>query len=165
MTGTAAVLSEATAAAATVFTAQAILDSLAIAIFAPTLVGDAPDPRLQHDNKGGHRTWRKRSDDKCDDGPGVSKNGHLVYQPRERYYDDFTQQEECRATGIYGLVDYSDLTVVGKKGPGTDAGTKKPPGMAEIVSQGQTPTTATWGRRPAVDPEPICGTSSRSTIT
>ncbi|MGW5425055.1 LamG-like jellyroll fold domain-containing protein [Streptomyces sp. NPDC003943] len=129
----------ATAAATTVVvSSQALLDALGILMFAPT-VGGATDPRLEHDSRGGHRTWRGRTDNKCDDGVGRSANGHLTYLPRERYLDSTTGQDECRATGIYGVVNYDDLTVVGKPGPGTDAGSKKPPGMQEIRNQGQTP--------------------------
>ncbi|MET9295012.1 DNA/RNA non-specific endonuclease [Streptomyces sp. NPDC003077] len=75
----------------------------------------------------------------CDDGPGVSANGHSVYLPRERYYDFFSQQEECRATGVYGLLDSSDYNK-GRKAPGTNTnGSTKPPGMDEIAAQGHVP--------------------------
>jgi RHS repeat-associated protein len=116
------------------FTSQAMLDLLAIAIFAPTII-NGPDPRLQ-DQPGGGTRWRTRNDKKCDDGPGVSKNGHQVYLPRERYYDKHSQQEECRATGVYGLLDMSDLTTKKHPGPGSSTNsTTRPPGYNEINSQ------------------------------
>ncbi|WP_030720009.1 hypothetical protein [Streptomyces sp. NRRL S-237] len=89
-------------------TSQGILDGLAIAIFTPVIVGN-PDPRLQPE-PGGHNKWRTRTDGQCDDGPGRSDNGHQVYLPRERYFDTFTNTEECRATGVYGIIDKQDLT-------------------------------------------------------
>nr|WP_324611220.1 LamG-like jellyroll fold domain-containing protein [Streptomyces sp. WM4235] len=134
VTGTATVLSEATAAAATVFTAQAVLDSLAIAIFTPVIIG-SPDPRVEPQS-GGDNTWRKRTDDKCDDGPGTSANGHQIYLPRERYWDDFSKRYECRATGVYGLLDKSDLTTTKHPGPGTSTNeNRRPPGYDEINDQ------------------------------
>nr|WP_308284435.1 LamG-like jellyroll fold domain-containing protein [Streptomyces flavotricini] len=121
------------AAAATV-TAQALLDTLAIAIFAPVVAG-ASDPRLDK-NPGGDNKWRNRTDGKCDDGPGRSDNGHQVYLPRERYYDTFSHREECRATGVYGILDMKDLTTKAHPGPGSSTGTSlRPPGYDEINSQ------------------------------
>ncbi|MFF3317355.1 LamG-like jellyroll fold domain-containing protein [Streptomyces sp. NPDC003035] len=119
------------------FTSKAMLDLLAIAMFAPDVI-NGPDPRLQPQPGGGTR-GRTRKDNKCDDGPGVSPTGHQIYLPRERYYDSFSMREECRATGVYGLLDYSDLTTKAKPGPGTSTGSKKPPGYAEIRSYGGEP--------------------------
>ncbi|WP_078954273.1 LamG-like jellyroll fold domain-containing protein [Streptomyces globisporus] len=88
---------------------------------------------------GGKNGGRDRSDDKCDDGPGVSETGHAVYLPRERYYDDHEGSYQCRATGVYGLLDMSDYNK-GRKHPGTNTnGSTRPPGMNEIDAQGEKP--------------------------
>lgn len=88
------------------------------------------------DNPGGKNDGRTRDDDQCDDGPGVSPTGHAVYLPRERYYDTFENSEQCRATGVYGLLDISDYNK-GRKAPGTNTNSStKPPGMREIEGQG-----------------------------
>ncbi|MFI6463124.1 LamG-like jellyroll fold domain-containing protein [Streptomyces sp. NPDC050538] len=91
------------------------------------------------DNPGGKNDGRDRDDEKCDVGPGVSPTGHAVYLPRERYYDTFEDRYECRATGVYGLLDQSDYNK-GRKAAGTNTnGSTQPPGMNEIVSQRQVP--------------------------
>ncbi|WP_416956197.1 hypothetical protein [Streptomyces sp. Agncl-13] len=91
------------------------------------------------DNPGGKNNGRDRDDEKCDVGPGVSPTGHAVYLPRERYYDTFEDRYECRATGVYGLLDQSDYNK-GRKAPGTNTNSStRPPGMAEIVQQGHIP--------------------------
>ncbi|MER7955938.1 LamG-like jellyroll fold domain-containing protein [Streptomyces sp. NPDC096030] len=132
-TWTAATWTAGQAVTATV-TAQAMLDLLAIAIFTPDIV-NGPDPRLQ-DQPGGGTRGRTRTDDQCDDGPGVSKNGHQIYMPRERYYDSFSKREECRATGVYGLLNKSDLTTKAHPGPGTSTNSSsRPPGYEEINAQ------------------------------
>ncbi|MEU4266808.1 LamG-like jellyroll fold domain-containing protein [Streptomyces sp. NPDC026092] len=88
---------------------------------------------------GGKNNGRNRDDEKCDDGPGVSDTGHAVYLPRERYYDNFERSYQCRATGVYGLLDLSDYNP-GRKHPGTNTNdSTKPPGMAEMASLGHTP--------------------------
>ncbi|WP_443048989.1 RHS repeat-associated core domain-containing protein [Streptomyces sp. M92] len=85
---------------------------------------------------GGKNDGRGRSDNKCDIGPGVSPTGHAVYLPRERYYDSFEKRYECRATGVYGLLDLSDYNK-GRKAPGTNTNSStKPPEMNEIEAQG-----------------------------
>ncbi|MEU9171900.1 LamG-like jellyroll fold domain-containing protein [Streptomyces sp. NPDC048420] len=122
-------------------TAQAMLDLAAVAIFMPTVTHGKdlyplPDPS---DEPGGGNKWRTRNDNKCDDGPGTSPTGHVTYMPRERYYDNFSKQEECRATGIFGIVDQQDLTTKKHPGPGTGTGSKRPPGYEEIRSQGHAP--------------------------
>ncbi|MFD3335972.1 LamG-like jellyroll fold domain-containing protein [Streptomyces sp. NPDC058700] len=134
VTGTATALSQATAAAATVFTAQAVLDALALAIFTPVLIG-SPDPRLE-EKAGGDNKWRNRTDGQCDDGAGRSDNGHQAYLPRERYWDNFSQQEECRATGVYGILNSADLTTKKHPGPGSHTNDRlRPPGYEEINAQ------------------------------
>ncbi|WUW86264.1 hypothetical protein OG595_10230 [Streptomyces sp. NBC_01451] len=124
------------------YTSQAILDMLAVAIFTPNVVDGLeifPFAEPSHLPGGGSR-GRSRSDNKCDDGPGTSATGHVTYLPRERYYDNFSKQEECRAIGIYGFIDKSDLTTKAHPGPGTSTGSsKKPPGYEEIRSQGYMP--------------------------
>lgn len=123
-----------TTVSAVAVTSQGILDGLAIAIFTPVIVG-SPDPRLQPE-PGGNNKWRTRTDGQCDDGPGRSANGHHVYLPRERYFDTFTSTEQCRATGVYGIIDKQDLTTKAHPGPGTDVSdTYRPPGYDEINSQ------------------------------
>ncbi|MFF8607691.1 LamG-like jellyroll fold domain-containing protein [Streptomyces sp. NPDC015346] len=130
---TAATWATGTAVSAT-FTSQAMLDLLAIAMFAPDVISGL-DPRLQPQPGGGTR-GRTRTDKKCDDGPGASKNGHQIYLPRERYYDSHSKQEECRATGVYGLLDQSDLTTKKHPGPGTSTNSSpRPPGYDEINSK------------------------------
>ncbi|WP_326656724.1 LamG-like jellyroll fold domain-containing protein [Streptomyces sp. NBC_00385] len=118
-------------------TAQAMLDLLGIAAFTPEDgLETLPAPV---NNPGGKNNGRNRDDDKCDVGPGVSPTGHAVYLPRERYYDTYEQQDECRATGVYGLLDRSDYNK-GRKAPGTNTnGSTQPPGMNEIRSQGYEP--------------------------
>ncbi|MHC5705920.1 DNA/RNA non-specific endonuclease [Streptomyces tirandamycinicus] len=121
--------------------AQAVLDMFAIAVFTPTVLNGKdlyplPDPSHR---PGGGGTGRKRQDNKCDDGPGKSATGHVTYLPRERYYDTYSKREECRAVGIYGIIDDSDLTTVAHLGPGTNTGSKKPPGWHEIKAQGHKP--------------------------
>ncbi|NNJ08199.1 hypothetical protein HHX38_29370 [Streptomyces sp. PKU-MA01144] len=121
--------------------AQAVLDMFAIAVFTPTVLNGKdlyplPDPSHR---PGGGGTGRKRQDNKCDDGPGKSATGHVTYLPRERYYDTYSKREECRAVGIYGIIDDSDLTTVAHPGPGTNTGSKKPPGWHEIKAQGHKP--------------------------
>ncbi|MFJ9006315.1 RHS repeat-associated core domain-containing protein [Streptomyces canus] len=91
------------------------------------------------DNPGGKNDGRDRDDDKCDVGPGVSPTGHAVYLPRERYYDTREQRYECRATGVYGLLDQSDYNK-GRKAPGTNTNdSTQPPGMNEIRDMGYVP--------------------------
>ncbi|WP_103532372.1 hypothetical protein [Streptomyces sp. SM11] len=88
---------------------------------------------------GGKNGGRHRDDNKCDSGPGVSSTGHAVYLPRQRYYDSFEGSEQCRATGVYGLLDSSDYNK-GRKKPGTNTNdSTQPPGMREIVSDGHVP--------------------------
>ncbi|CAM5467433.1 laminin G [Streptomyces canus] len=88
------------------------------------------------ENPGGKNDGRNRDDERCDVGPGVSPTGHAVYLPRERYYDNYEQRYECRATGVYGLLDKSDYNK-GRKAPGTNTNSStQPPGMNEIASQG-----------------------------
>ncbi|MFG2753770.1 LamG-like jellyroll fold domain-containing protein [Streptomyces xanthophaeus] len=85
---------------------------------------------------GGKNGGRDRNDGKCDDGPGVSENGHAVYLPRERYFDNFEDSYQCRATGVYGLLDLDDYNK-GREYPGTNTNSStKPPGMREIESKG-----------------------------
>ncbi|MFD9326656.1 LamG-like jellyroll fold domain-containing protein [Streptomyces sp. NPDC060065] len=123
-------------------TAQAMLDLAAVALLTPTLVNGEdlyplPDPS---DEPGGGKKWRTRQDNKCDDGPGTSATGHVTYLPRERYYDNFSKQEECRATGVFGIIDRQDLTTTKHPGPGTSTGSsKRPPGYEEIRAQGGEP--------------------------
>ncbi|MFF3398117.1 LamG-like jellyroll fold domain-containing protein [Streptomyces sp. NPDC002659] len=103
-----------------------------------------PDDALEtmpapSNNPGGKNDGRTRQDEKCDDGPGVSPTGHAVYLPRERYYDAFEESYQCRATGVYGLLDMSDYNK-GRKAPGTNTNdSTQPPGMREIESQGYRP--------------------------
>jgi hypothetical protein len=119
-----------------------MLDLTALAIFTPTVLNGKdlypfPEPA---DEPGGGNRWRTRNDKKCDDGPGKSPTGHVTYKPRERYYDNFSKQEECRATGIFGIIDQQDLTTTKHPGPGTGTGSsKRPPGYEEIRSQGHKP--------------------------
>jgi hypothetical protein len=115
-------------------TAQAMLDLAAVAIFTPSDIPETlPVPK---DNPGGKNDGRRRRDNKCDDGPGVSPTGHAVYLPRERYFDAFEDRYECRATGVYGLLDISDYNK-GRKAPGTNTNNAtRPPGMREIEFQG-----------------------------
>ncbi|MGW0924937.1 LamG-like jellyroll fold domain-containing protein [Streptomyces sp. NPDC002755] len=88
---------------------------------------------------GGKNGGRERVDNKCDAGPGVSPTGHAVYLPRERYYDTFEERYECRATGVYGLLDGSDYNK-GRLAPGTNTNSStQPPGMNEIRSEGYDP--------------------------
>ncbi|GAU69154.1 FHA domain-containing protein [Streptomyces sp. NBRC 110611] len=83
-------------------------------------------------NPGGKNDGRMRQDNRCDVGPGVSPTGHAVYLPRERYYDSFEGSYQCRATGVYGLLDVSDYNK-GRKAPGTNTnGSTQPPGMREM---------------------------------
>ncbi|WP_424920067.1 LamG-like jellyroll fold domain-containing protein [Streptomyces sp. wa1064] len=90
-------------------------------------------------NPGGKNGGRDREDEKCDDGPGVSPTGHAVYLPRERYYDSFEGSYQCRATGVYGLLDITDYNK-GRKAPGTNTnGSTQPPGMNEIRYNGHVP--------------------------
>ncbi|WP_393096894.1 LamG-like jellyroll fold domain-containing protein [Streptomyces sp. LN325] len=113
--------------------AQAMADLAAVATLSPTDVVDAlPVPK---NNLGGKNNGRDRNDGRCDVGPGVSPTGHAVYLPRERYYDTFEKSEECRATGVYGLLDSSDYNRKPKL-PGTKTSTTQPPGMNEIRFQG-----------------------------
>nr|WP_281404277.1 LamG-like jellyroll fold domain-containing protein [Streptomyces roseirectus] len=111
-----------------------VLGLLAAKLFDPEdLIDLLPVPK---DEPGGKNKGRQRQDEKCDDGPGVSPTGHAVYLPRERYYDTFEKRWECRATGVYGLLDQSDYNK-GRKAPGTNTNdSTQPPGMREIVSQG-----------------------------
>jgi RHS repeat-associated protein len=122
-------------------TAHSMLKLTGMAIFSPLIhQGKTLHPVPEQSHKpGGDNRWRKRTDDKCDDGPGKSPTGHVLYMPRERYYDAFTKREECRATGVYGIIDMQDLTTAAHPGPGTETGSKKPPGYAEIKSQGYMP--------------------------
>ncbi|MGW0313313.1 LamG-like jellyroll fold domain-containing protein [Streptomyces flavidovirens] len=121
-------------------TAQAMLNTLALAIFTPTGVNadDLIQP-LPADNSGGKNRGRTRNDNKCDDGPGYSSTGHAVYMPRERYFDAFENRSECRAVGVSGFLDSSDYNA-GRKRAGTNTnGTTQPPGMNEIRSEGARP--------------------------
>ncbi|MFF5969892.1 RHS repeat-associated core domain-containing protein, partial [Streptomyces sp. NPDC012769] len=123
---------------AQVFTAQAVTGMLTSgAQFTPSQsVAILPAPVNVFGGKNG---GRDRNDQKCDDGPGVSETGHAVYLPRERYYDDHEGSYQCRATGVYGLLDMSDYNK-GRKHPGTNTnGSTRPPGMNEIDAQGHTP--------------------------
>ncbi|UUU25524.1 LamG-like jellyroll fold domain-containing protein [Streptomyces sp. DSM 40750] len=121
------------AGVAATITAQAMVDLAAIALFTPDTL---PVPI---DNPGGKNDGRTRGDERCDVGPGVSPTGHAVYLPRERYYDTFEGRYECRATGVYGLLDSSDYNK-GRKAPGTNTNdSTQPPGMNEIRSQGHVP--------------------------
>ncbi|MCT9112241.1 DNRLRE domain-containing protein [Streptomyces mirabilis] len=91
------------------------------------------------DNPGGKNNGRNRDDGKCDVGPGASPTGHAVYLPRERYFDAFEDRYDCRATGVYGLLDSSDYNK-GRKARGTNTnGSTQPPGMNEIRDQGYRP--------------------------
>ncbi|MFJ9656992.1 LamG-like jellyroll fold domain-containing protein [Streptomyces griseoflavus] len=124
-----------------VIAAQTSVHQAVAAIFTPTVhEGEAlypfPDPA---DKPGGGNRWRNRNDKKCDDGPGRSPTGHVTYLPRERYYDTFSQREECRAVGVFGIIDQQDLTTAAHPGPGTDTGSKRPPGYAQLRSQGGKP--------------------------
>ncbi|MGW1326855.1 LamG-like jellyroll fold domain-containing protein [Streptomyces antibioticus] len=101
------------------------------------------DLRVLHpvpvDKPGGKNNGRDRDDNKCDVGPGVSPTGHAVYLPRERYYDTFEKRYECRATGVYGLLDNSDYNK-GRAAPGTNTNSStQPPGMNEIRKKGHDP--------------------------
>ncbi|WP_251066910.1 LamG-like jellyroll fold domain-containing protein [Streptomyces sp. ISL-36] len=123
---------------AQVFSAQAALGMLTpTAPFAPgQSVEILPAPVNVFGGKNG---GRDRNDDKCDDGPGVSETGHAVYLPRERYYDEHEGSYQCRATGVYGLLDMSDYNK-GRTHPGTNTNSStRPPGMNEIEAQGHTP--------------------------
>jgi hypothetical protein len=119
-----------------------MVDLAAVAIFSPLVhegkdLYPLPDPA---DEPGGGNKGRSRTDKKCDDGPGTSPTGHVTYLPRERYYDNFSKQEECRATGVFGIVDQQDLTTKKHPGPGSSTGSaKRPPGYEEIRSQGHQP--------------------------
>ncbi|MGW0825565.1 LamG-like jellyroll fold domain-containing protein [Streptomyces sp. NPDC002845] len=126
------------AAVWTVFDAQDLIDMI---------TGDdtyIPDELLETlhapvDNPGGKNNGRSRDDEKCDVGPGVSPTGHAVYLPRERYYDTFEKRYECRATGVYGLLDKSDYNP-GRKRPGTNTNSSTvPPGMNEIRAERNRP--------------------------
>ncbi|MFJ8802939.1 LamG-like jellyroll fold domain-containing protein [Streptomyces sp. NPDC102487] len=91
------------------------------------------------DSPGGKNDGRDRGDERCDIGPGVSPTGHAVYLPRERYFDTHESRYECRATGVYGLLDSSDYNK-GRKAPGTNTnGSTQPPGMNEIRARGFEP--------------------------
>ncbi|MEU3086606.1 LamG-like jellyroll fold domain-containing protein [Streptomyces massasporeus] len=122
--------------------AQAMIDLAAVALFTPTVMDGKdlypfPDPS---DEPGGGKGWRTRNDNKCDDGPGTSPTGHVTYMPRERYYDNFSKREQCRAMGIFGIIDQQDLTTKKHPGPGTSTGSsKRPPGYEEIRAQGYKP--------------------------
>lgn len=62
-----------------------------------------------------------------------------MYLPRERYYDSFEGSYQCRATGVYGLLDITDYNK-GRKAPGTNTnGSTQPPGMNEIRYNGHVP--------------------------
>ncbi|QKW18534.1 hypothetical protein HUT16_05175 [Kitasatospora sp. NA04385] len=87
---------------------------------------------------GGKNWWRTRDDDKCDDGPGMSPTGHTIYLPRERYFDTSVGMYECRATGVYGMLDGSDYNP-GRALPGSNTNSSTlPPGMGEIEARGYT---------------------------
>ncbi|MFD0008229.1 RHS repeat-associated core domain-containing protein [Streptomyces sp. NPDC127178] len=113
---------------------SAMLDLASASLYAPEDVLELlPAPV---DNPGGKNDGRNRNDEKCDIGPGVSPSGHAVYLPRERYYDTFEGRYECRATGVYGLLDQSDYNK-GRKAAGTNTNSStQPPGMREIEDQG-----------------------------
>ncbi|MFI2205980.1 LamG-like jellyroll fold domain-containing protein [Streptomyces sp. NPDC020192] len=118
----------------TTVTAQAMVDLAGLATYLP--ISALQKLIMPQDTPGGKNKGRDRQDRKCDDGPGVSPTGHAVYLPRERYFDTFEDRWECRATGVYGLLDKSDLNP-GRKAPGTNTNSStQPPGMAEIESQG-----------------------------
>ncbi|WP_461032685.1 LamG-like jellyroll fold domain-containing protein [Streptomyces mayteni] len=88
---------------------------------------------------GGKNNGRTRTDNRCDEGPGVSATGHAVYLPRERYFDDFSNREECRATAVYALLDASDYNP-GRKLPGSNTNdSTRPPGYEEIRAEGHVP--------------------------
>ncbi|WP_406505326.1 LamG-like jellyroll fold domain-containing protein [Streptomyces sp. NBC_00212] len=116
-----------------VLSVQAALDSI-LTIFVPKLINDGrelfqPSP---DDGSGGKNRGRTRDDGRCDDGPGFSSTGHVTYLPRERYYDAFEGSEQCRATGVSGIIDGSDYNP-GRKRPGTNTNSStRPPGMREI---------------------------------
>lgn len=120
--------------------AKEIIKKLTLDIFTPIVIDSLelfqPSPA---DHAGGKNRGRTRDDDKCDDGPGYSLTGHAVYLPRERYYDAFEKSDQCRAVGVYGMLDKTDFNP-DRKAPGTNTnGTTQPPGMREIRSQGHMP--------------------------
>ncbi|MFD5014867.1 LamG-like jellyroll fold domain-containing protein [Streptomyces chartreusis] len=122
---------------AVVVDGSAMLDLAADFLYAPEDALELlPGPI---DSPGGKNDGRNRDDNRCDAGPGVSPTGHAVYLPRERYYDTFEGRYECRATGVYGLLDQSDYNK-GRKAPGTNTNSStRPPGMREIEDQGHEP--------------------------
>ncbi|WP_277347308.1 RHS repeat-associated core domain-containing protein, partial [Streptomyces sp. CB01881] len=88
---------------------------------------------------GGKNRWRRR-DTECDEGPGISDTGHAVYLPREKYYDDFSQRNECRARGTWFSLDGSDYNPSSNPKKGTDTSSSiRPPGYEEIRSMGERP--------------------------
>ncbi|WP_052190083.1 LamG-like jellyroll fold domain-containing protein [Streptomyces sp. NRRL S-1824] len=121
-------------------TAQDMLGIAKVAIFAPTRIdGDeihAPQPA---DEAGGKNRGRTRQDEKCDNGPGFSSTGHAVYLPRERYFDTYEGSEQCRATGVFAMLDKSDYNY-GRKRAGTNTNSSTvPPGMDEIRNEREIP--------------------------
>ncbi|MEU2359777.1 LamG-like jellyroll fold domain-containing protein [Streptomyces noursei] len=107
--------------------------------YTPDALDDPAVHPVPENNPGGKNNGRLRDDNQCDIGPGTSANGHAVYLPRQRYYDSFEGSEQCRATGVYALLDKSDYNP-GRKAPGTNTnGSTQPPGMREIAAQGHTP--------------------------
>lgn len=69
--------------------------------------------------------WRQ-----CDSGPAVERGA--AYMPRERYFDSFSGQFECRATGVFGAWNSR------QKGTSTTEAVR-PPGYEEIRAQGEIP--------------------------
>ncbi|MEU4494504.1 LamG-like jellyroll fold domain-containing protein [Streptomyces sp. NPDC023998] len=121
-------------------TGQEMLDILALEIFTPTIIdGEERFQPQPADHSGGKNRGRTRDDEKCDDGPGFSMTGHAVYLPRERYFDTFEGSYQCRATGVFGMLDISDYNK-GRSAAGTNTNSAtRPPGMREIASQGYVP--------------------------
>ncbi|MEW9512519.1 LamG-like jellyroll fold domain-containing protein [Streptomyces bacillaris] len=137
-TWTSAIWAAGSAVTATV-SAQTVLRKLALEVFAPVVIDSLELLKpTQADTSGGKNRGRTRDDEKCDDGPGYSLTGHAVYLPRERYFDTFENSYQCRAVGVYGMLDKTDYNP-GRKAPGTNTNSStQPPGMREIESQGAT---------------------------
>ncbi|WP_242641161.1 DNA/RNA non-specific endonuclease [Streptomyces kasugaensis] len=103
--------------------------------YTPDALDDPTVHPIPENNPGGKNDGRLREDNQCDIGPGTSATGHAVYLPRERYYDSFEGSEQCRATGVYALLDKSDYNP-GRKAPGSNTNdSTQPPGLREIEAQ------------------------------
>ncbi|MFJ9614951.1 LamG-like jellyroll fold domain-containing protein [Streptomyces noursei] len=119
--------------------ARHFIEMLGNTQYTPDALDDPTVHPVPENNPGGKNDGRLREDNQCDIGPGTSANGHAVYLPRERYYDSFEGSEQCRATGVYALLDKSDYNP-GRKAPGTNTNSStRPPGMREIEAQGHKP--------------------------